>query len=314
MYFDFDDHRPETPRIPQAISVREGVLASIIVHLLIVIAYLLVPETWFERTPDQLAEARLLETPDREPLRFVEVMPLVDRPEPPDRPADASDIDRRSATRERPPSAVDPLPFMRGNTPEMVEGGPPVPPPTPPPAAPPSARPAPPQPDVADVASLPEADEGFASLPPPPAQPVVSQTARLRESLSNLQQYLRQENFDNPRGGDAQQSADIQFDSMGIDFGPWLLRFKNQVERNWLVPAAAMTYKGRVIIRFNVHRNGYITDLEVVQPASIPALTNAALNALRLSNPTAALPPEYPADKVLFTVTFYYNEDPRSYR
>jgi hypothetical protein len=28
------------------------------------------------------------------------------------------------------------------------------------------------------------------------------------------------------------------------------------------------------------------------------------------SNPTIALPPEYPEDKVFFTVTFYYNERP----
>ena len=50
----------------------------------------------------------------------------------------------------------------------------------------------------------------------------------------------------------------------------------------------------------------------VLQPASIPALTNAAVNALRLSNPTVALPPEYPADRMQIVVTFFYNEDPRS--
>jgi TonB family protein len=74
-----------------------------------------------------------------------------------------------------------------------------------------------------------------------------------------------------------------------------------------------MTFKGRVVVQFNVLRNGTIRDLVVLQPAPIPALTNAAVNSLRLSNPTAALPPEYPADQVLFTVTFHYNEDPRSY-
>jgi TonB family protein len=282
MYFDFEDYRPDTPRIPTAISVREAVLASVIVHLLVVIAYLLAPEQWFERE-ELLAEAA----------------PLVDRMEQPVRPADQSDLDRRSATRERPPDAIDPLPFMQGNTPEMVQGGPPAAPPAPAPAPPP----------VADASQLPPSDRGFASAPPQPS----TQTARsLGDSLRNLQQYLHQENFSNPRGGNTEQSADIQFDSMGIDFGPWLRRFKNQVERNWLVPQAAMSFRGRVVIRFNVHRNGYITDLEVLQPASIPALTNAALNALRLSNPTTTLPPEYPADKVLFTVTFYYNEDPRS--
>src|SRR5690606_41279885 len=107
-------------------------------------------------------------------------------------------------------------------------------------------------------------------------------------------------------------AAFSQADSMAVVFAPWMLRVIHQVERNWTVPAAAMTYRGRVVIRFFVLRNGYITDLTVLQPAAIPALTNAAVNALRLSNPTAALPPEYPADRMQIIVTFFYNEDPRT--
>ena len=41
MYFDFEDYRPDTPRISTAISVREAVLLSIVAHLLVVIGYLL---------------------------------------------------------------------------------------------------------------------------------------------------------------------------------------------------------------------------------------------------------------------------------
>jgi len=134
----------------------------------------------------------------------------------------------------------------------------------------------------------------------------------IADSLHNLEQYLKSENYDNIKGGNAEQSADIQFDSMGVDFGPWLRRFKNQVERNWIVPTSVMTYRGRVVIQFNVLRNGTITELSVVQPAGFPPLTSSALNALKLSNPTANLPPEYPADRVFFTVTFHYNDDPRT--
>lgn len=308
MYFDFQDYRPDAPRIPSAISLREGVLLSIVVHLLIVIVYLVAPDSWFER--DAVELAAVVPNPQQQPpLRFVEVMPLVEMERPPIRPADQSDLDRRSSTIETPPDAIDPAPAMDGNTPEMVVGGPRAEPPSPPPA--------PERSDAADqlldAGALPPEDEGLmasrqeALRTAPRANP-----SALSDSLRNLQQYLREDNFRNPRGGLTEQSADIQFDSMGIDFGPWLRRFKNQVERNWLVPSAAMTFRGRVVIRFNVLRNGVIRDLEVLQPAPIPALTNAALNALRLSNPTAALPPEYPAEMVLFTVTFHYNEDPRS--
>jgi TonB family protein len=311
MYFDFDEHRPDTPRIPSAVSLREGVLLSIVVHLLLVIAYLLTPDSWFERVNEPELDAVEVLPPQNPPLRFVEVMPLIDRQERPVRPADQSDLDRRSSTIERAPEAFDPAPLMRGNTPEMVVGGPrtpPAPPPSPPPAP---ARTE--EAQMADASQLPPSDLGLTARAERPASTPVPSTSALSESLRDLQQYLRDQNFNNPRGGNTQQSADIQFDSMGIDFGPWLRRFKNQVERNWIVPAAAMTFKGRVVVQFNVLRNGTIRDLVVLQPAPIPALTNAAVNSLRLSNPTAALPPEYPADRVLFTVTFHYNEDPRSY-
>jgi TonB family protein len=293
--------------VPTAISVREGILLSLVIHLSLVIVLLLFPDLLTpEQDPEQ--QARLLEQQrEHEPLRFVEVMPLTELPAPPVRPADASDLDRRSSTVERAPVPDDTNPFMRGNTPEMVDGGTT--------AAPASAPPSPPTP-ATDMTPLPldeSARQSAASTATPAAAPTAPQRS-LGDSLRNLQQYLRNERFDNSRGGNTEQSADIQFDSMGVDFGPWLRRFKNQVERNWLVPTAAMSFKGRVVIRFNVLRNGTITDLQVLQPAPIPSLTTAALNALKLSNPTAALPPEYPADKVLFTVTFYYNEDPRNYR
>lgn len=301
MYFDLQDYRPDPPRIPTAISVREGVLLSLVAHLVLVIAYLLTPASVFERTNRPVVVAQL-ERPQDPPLRFVEVMPAIDRMERPVRPADQSDMDRRSSTLETPRDAVDPMPFMRGNTPEMFEGGP-VEPPTPDAGA---ASDAPP--DVADQPVPSSAEMGVI----PPQEPDRPQNRPIGDALRNLRQYLRQENFNNPTGGNTEQSAAIQFDSMGVDFGPWLRRFKNQVERNWLVPSAAMIERARVVVQFDILRNGTITDLRVIQPAANPALTNSALNALRLSNPTMPLPPEYPAEKVLFTVTFFYNMDPRS--
>ena len=102
----------------------------------------------------------------------------------------------------------------------------------------------------------------------------------------------------------------IQFDTKGVEFGPWVRRFIAQVKRNWFVPYAAMSLRGRVVITFNVHRNGALTDVTVVQPSPVESFNLAARNALLSSNPTAALPPEYPDDKAFFTVTFYYNESP----
>lgn len=305
MYFDFEDRRPETPRVPTALSVREGILLSLVVHLSLVIFVLLFPDV-LGPSDEEVQQAALAEQQRQQPpLRFVEVMPLRDQVAPPQRPADQSDQDRRSATRERAPAPDNSNPFMRGNTPEMVQGGPPERPA----AAPASAETA-----SADTSVLPPDDRGRDVAQAESTRGAPSTARGLTDYLRNTQQYMRPDQFDNSRGGDTQQSADIQFDSMGVDFGPWLRRFKNQVERNWLVPAAAMSFKGRVVIRFTVLRNGIITDLSVLQPAPIPALTTAALNSLKLSNPTAALPTDYPADRMVITVTFYYNDDPRNYQ
>jgi TonB family protein len=72
--------------------------------------------------------------------------------------------------------------------------------------------------------------------------------------------------------------------------------------------------KGHVVITFNIHRNGAITDIEVRQPSHIESFNQAAVNALMSSNPTQPLPPEYPSDTAFFTVTFLYNEDPADFR
>ncbi len=306
MYLDFEDYRPETPRVPSPISVREGVLLSLVFHLTLLLAIVLFPKFFFRSSAAPVAPVPM----DQPPLRFVEVLPLSDKSLPPIVKTNPSDLDRRSATRERAPDPDNTMPFSRGNTSQLIEGGPKVPPQAAATPRSPAVQPSPPATSAADASQSPMT----VPAPTPPSPAVAPQQASrgLSDSLRNLQQYLRNENYDNLRGGNADQSADIQFDSMGVDFGPWLRRFKNQVERNWIVPTAAMTYRGRVVIQFNVLRNGTIIDLNVVQPAGYPSLTSSALNALKLSNPTAALPPEYPADRVFFTVTFHYNEEPRS--
>lgn len=83
-----------------------------------------------------------------------------------------------------------------------------------------------------------------------------------------------------------------------------------QVKRNWFIPYAAMSFRGHVVVTFNVHRDGPITDVTVAGPSSVEAFNSAAFNAILGSNPTTPLPPEYPSDKAFFTVTFYYNEQP----
>lgn len=316
MYIDFEDLRPDTPRVEGALSVREGVLISIIVHLLLLIAILLLPD--FLPKPVRPTPVAALNREPRENPRFVFMQPRVDIPTPQPRPdVEASDQDRRLSTIAPPPKPENPLPFARGNSREREEAE----------IAPPNRGNAP---EASVAQGTPNADaEGQMAANDPsrsmmrlPETPNAAPGLRLGETgtkgalgnaLRNLQRYVQQQSFDNPSGSGDSQGL-IQFDSKGVDFGPWLRRFVAQVKRNWFVPQAAMIMKGHVVITFNIHRNGALTDIEVKQPSSIESFNLAAVNALMSSNPTQPLPPEYPSDSAFFTVTFLYNEDPDDFR
>ena len=47
----------------------------------------------------------------------------------------------------------------------------------------------------------------------------------LGDALRNLQRYVQNETFNNPQGGQDTPGASIQFDTKGVEFGPWLRRF-----------------------------------------------------------------------------------------
>jgi TonB family protein len=320
MYLDFEDYRPDIQPIGRAISWREGVLLSIIVHLAMVILLLLAPQLFpFEaRQPLPLPE-------QSQSPRFVFVQPRLDMPafRPPDR-GEPSDKDRNAQAPKRAEKPTDPLPFSRGNSPERVER-----------LEQPVARGQGPRPDPAEgkqqigqndpdrengaATKLPESQSAlqFPAQRPPTAQNGASGRATtpgggLGDALRNLQRYVQRDTFDNPQGNGGQFGPEIQFDTKGVEFGPWVRRFIAQVKRNWLpmIPYSAMMYKGHVVVTFNVHKDGSISELSVVGPCPVDAFNTAAFGALKASNPTEPLPQEYPTDAAFFTVTFFYNETP----
>ena len=314
MYFNFEENHPDTPRLGSTLTVLERVLLTAVVYLLVVIVILVVPKTEWYKAQVQAKEQQRLEQlqqmqKEKDNARFVFMAPKVDMKalEPPKR-AELSDIDRRASAPERAAKATNPLPFSRGNSPERVEEamGPrerPEPAPAPPPMGEASTNPAIPLPEAANAAIVrpPEAR---------PAQPRGSPTGILADAIKNVRKYGGGETFQNLQGDGGQQEPAIRFDSKGVDFGSWLRRFIAQVRRNWFIPYAAMTMKGHVVVTFNIHKDGRITDLQVLKPSSVDAFTHSAFNAIAASNPTIALPPEYPDSKAFFTVTFFFNESP----
>ena len=314
IHFDFDSRYQDEHIVGRAISPREAVLLSIIVHLLLIIFFQWGPDLNFLRPSPEEVEARRQELlrkqeEDRANRRFVFVQPQIDMKAPEPKPnVDLSDLDRRAQAPQRSTKPDNPVPFSQGNSAERTEAAPE----TPQRArgaettVKPNEEPPAPEPEEKVARVLPQEDSGIRRAP---------QTSRpapgaLGEALKNLERYVQNETFHNPQGGATDPGATIQFDTKGVEFGPWLRRFVAQVRRNWFIPSAAMTFRGRVVVQFNIHKDGTITELAVAGPSSIDAFNRAAHNAILGSNPTEPLPPEYPEPVAFFTVTFYYNEQP----
>ena len=315
VHFDFDDRYQDELVVGSAISKGNGVLLSTLFHAAILFLILFGPEWRFLKTDPAELEARqqelLQQQREREAAaqRFVFVQPRVDvealRPPP---RAELSDIDRQSRAPERAEKPTNPLPFSLGNSAERTESAPPEE----------RARGAETEIPANNEPPKPEPQEQIArALPPAPTglrrdtEPSRPAPGRLGDALRNLERYVQNQTFNNPQGGATDPGQAIQFDTRGIDFGPWIRRFIAQVRRNWFIPQAAMVDRGHVVLQFTVHRNGRITDLRVVKPSHNPAFNNAAYNAIAGSNPLEPLPPDYPEDVISpFTVTFYYNEQP----
>jgi TonB family protein len=317
MYFEIEDYRPDITPVGRAISWREGVLLSIILHLCVVILLLMFPRLFHD---DAAARARALlaqqQETRRDQPRFVFVAPRNDITAPKPRPrAEPSDKDRVATAPEQPKRPTNPLPFSRGNSPERVEAPPPPqqargqgPAPEPAPGQQAQAQPPVKVPDTPSQMQFNTPTTQAQNNTGTGRSPVGG--GSFGDALRNLERAIPREQFNNPGGSGGVDTGPLQFDTKGVEFGPWIRRFIAQVKRNWFIPNAAMFNKGHVVITFNVHKDGRLTDINVVGPCPIEPFNSAAYGALSASNPTVPLPPEYPDEKAVITISFFYNETP----
>ena len=123
MYFDFEDYRPDISPVGRAISWREGVLISIIAHLLGIIVLLLFPRLFPYDMEAARARALAVQQQQRkqDSTRFVFVEPRIDKPAPKPPPrAEPSDIDRQSEAPRRAEKPVATRPSARS---KICSGG-----------------------------------------------------------------------------------------------------------------------------------------------------------------------------------------------
>ncbi|HYT69182.1 MAG TPA: TonB family protein [Vicinamibacterales bacterium] len=323
MYFDFEDHRPDTPLLDRPLTRLEQLLLTVIAYLLIIIGLILYPQLPFVKAAEaarlaKLEEQRQKQHDDlRDRAQFVFVQPRVEiETKVPPKLAELSDRTRRAQTMERAPDPKNNIAYSRGNSAEKIvsdarkELTQPSDQPSSPAKGENSTNDGAAQQNP-NALALPTAPQATIARNNPSKNPVLGgqSTGLISDAIRNVQKYSQGESLQNVQGnGDFGPS--IQFDTKGVEFGPWLRRFIAQIRRNWFVPYAAMSLRGHVVLTFKVHKDGSITELQVMQPSAIDAFTKSAFNAIKLSNPTVPLPLEFPDENAPFIVTFYFNETP----
>jgi len=301
-------------------TFREAVMGSLLAHAAIIIVVLLLPKEIF-RAP------HFLRTAEDEPvhMQFIQDKPRPPMPNPAAR--NASDRDRRRAQEESPRNASKMEPFAQGNTPARIAEGP-LAKPGPPPGRPEprSAETAPEEHRQDPSRSEIDAQKGTGPLYVPSRgdesaageatdKAMDAKAARLRDALAQMgaqgagsggSQYR----YDNPTGGLATPTGSLSFDTKGFDWGPYSRRIYWIIWKNWhdrMPPAVYAGLKGQVTVHFVIHKDGRISDIEVLAPSGIPAYDAAATLALEASSPLPALPDDFPKESDGVTGKFLYN-------
>jgi TonB family protein len=105
-------------------------------------------------------------------------------------------------------------------------------------------------------------------------------------------------------------AATIQMDSKGVDLSGWLAQYVAGLKKYWLVPHAAATSRGHVVVALNVRKSGVVTGIDVVAPCAVPALNESAREAAFAARPAPPLPDAFPDEALPLRITFYFNETP----
>ncbi|MGH6629336.1 MAG: TonB family protein, partial [Burkholderiales bacterium] len=296
LLLEFADERARARR-------REGMLVSVIAHLVALLAILLLPK--------YLPVRPLIASPTTEDLLrgrdLTYLAPPPDTQAPPVKAPDTniiSDKDR-IATSRAPVLDRKALDQLRDNVRPGAPG-------TPSPAAP-----------------MPQAPAGSASTPPAgaaaPQNPPGNQVASLQppplatkgtfggglSAGSAIEQAARaaaRGGSGGPRGsggdyglgpgasqGRVRSEYDVLSDTMGVDFGPYLARVLQSVRTNWynLIPEVArapLMKSGKVTIEFAILKDGSVAGLKVTTPSGDISLDRAAWGGITASNPFPPLP------------------------
>ena len=109
------------------------------------------------------------------------------------------------------------------------------------------------------------------------------------------------------------ENGPISFETQWFDWGEYAEGMVRRIRVNWLsiMPAQIKDgIKGHLFIRMTIHRDGRLSDIEILQSSGVPPYDFAAKKALEMSSPIAPLPKDFPNESERVTFGFFYNEEP----
>jgi TonB family protein len=111
------------------------------------------------------------------------------------------------------------------------------------------------------------------------------------------------------------EAGPLSFETQWYDWGEYAASMVGRIRVNWYanMPQIIRTgMQGVVTIRFTIHRDGRISDVEILKSSGVPPYDFAARKAIELSSPLNALPKDFPNPTERVTAMFFYNmEIPR---
>ena len=274
------------------------------------------PYRLFSLSPEELATLEALQ-PEPEDLvfRFLEAPEDAIEPEP---DAPKSDVNRQAkALTPDPKRDLDPK--SEGNTFELEQSAPQ-------PVA--QTRPGPqPEPEPKPL-DQPEPVEKETQPPPifskdgpkPYRKPTEAEIAETKEQVArDMRQtapppsfgvYRDPRTYDNPEGGGADPLG-FSIDTAGHDLGPYLKLLVQMVRSNWRIPGiVGLNADGIVVVSFDLHKDGRITNTQVIRQSEHEPLDISAYNAINTIHKAPPLPKHIDEDPIPIKFAFYYNVRP----
>lgn len=110
---------------------------------------------------------------------------------------------------------------------------------------------------------------------------------------------------------DRSSSGPLQIlsDTMGVDFNPYLTRLLREVKEHWyqLIPESAEMKRGKVMLEFQILKDGRVDCLKVVVSSGDIGLDRPAYGSITGSNPFPPLPKDFSGPYLGLHFSYYYN-------